>query len=218
MKKYLRSYHAFLPGKYMQWIIYLLYPVALLALYILGGFLFGRVAIVMVMPFAMLGAECMIDMFVFGGFAAKGNAGRIEYLMASVKGSKLVNYALAVDWIRRLLYLAVMAAVVVIACWVEQGSDMDLMLMKIFFCLVSASGFLMGIALWVIRLLDNRTAQIGAMYIALNLPVWMVFLIFRRFAVNLNWICIICILGCVMSAAGQVWYLMKKVKEGYYDK
>ena len=218
MKKYLQSYHAFLPGKYMQWIIYLFYPVMALALFYGVGLLLGWMVSMILMPIVMLASECMIDMFVFGGFGAKGNAGRMEYVMASVRGRKLVNCALVVDWIRRLLYLAVMAAVVTITCWVQAGDDLDVTLMKIFFCLVTVSGFVMSIALWIIRLLDNRTAQFGVMYVVLNLPAWMFLLSAGKLEMHLKWISVICILGCVISVIGQVWFLMKKVKEGYYDK
>lgn len=218
MKKNLQSYHAFLPGKYMQWIIYLFYPVMALALFYGVGFLIEWMVSIILMPIVMLASECMIDMFVFGGFGAKGNAGRMEYVMASVRGRKLVNRALVVDWIRRLLYLAVMAAVVTITCWVEAEGDLDVTLMKIFFCLVTVSGFAMSIALWIIRLLDNRTAQFGVMYVVLNLPAWMFLLGAGKLAMHLKWISVICILGCVISVIGQVLFLMKKVKEGYYDK
>ena len=111
-----------------------------------------------------------------------------------------------------------MAAVVTITCWVEAGDDLDVTLMKIFFCLVTVSGFVMSIALWIIRLLDNRTAQFGVMYVVLNLPAWMFLLSAGKLAMHLKWISVICILGCVISVIGQVWFLMKKVKEGYYDK
>ena len=103
MKRYLHSYHAFLPGRFMQWILYLVYPAALIALFFGGGIMFGRIAVMLMVPIVMLAAECMIDMFVFGGFGAKGNAGKIEYMMASTKGRGMVNRALLADWIRRLL-------------------------------------------------------------------------------------------------------------------
>ncbi len=218
MKKYLQSYHAFLPGTFMRWILYLVYPMAMVAVFFGGRLWFEQMALMMMVPIVMLGAECMIDMFVFGGFGAKGNAGNIEYMMASTKGRGMVNRALAVDWIRRLLYLFVMAAVVYVSsCW-EQGGNLDETMMQLFLCILAAAAFLMSIALWVIRLIDNRAVQFGAMYIVINLPACLFMILAKKFEMNFKWLGLACMVLLAISVAGQIWFLTKKVREGYYDE
>jgi hypothetical protein len=217
MKKYLQSYHAFFPRSYMKWIIYLVYPASMFALFFGGQLLFDMMVLMLMMPTVMLAVECMIDMFVFSGFAAKGNAGRMEYMMASAKGRGMVNRALAVDWIRRLLYLLVLAAVVYVASLAKQGGELDEMLIKVFFCVLTSAAFLMSVALWIIRVIDNRAVQYGVMYMLLSLPAWVIMLLTKQFEMDMKWICLVFIVLFVISVAGQIWFLMKKVKEGYYD-
>lgn len=218
MKKYLQGYHAFLPGKYMQWILYLAYPAAMLALFFGGRLLMDSMAMMIVMPIALLAVECMIDMFVFGGFGAKGNTGRMEYIMASVKGRGMVNRALAVDWVRRLLYLFIMAAgVYIFSCW-EQGDNLDETLMQLFFCVLATAAFLMSVALWIIRLIDNRAVQFGAIYALFNLPTCLFMILARKFQMDFKWMILVCTVLFAISVAGQIWFLMKKVREAYYDE
>lgn len=201
----------------MRWILYLVYPVAMVALFFVGRLWFEQMALMMVVPIVMLGAECMIDMFVFGGFGAKGNA-RIEYMMASVKGKGMVNRALAVDWIRRLLYFIVMAAFVYAFSYWEQGGNLDEMMVQLFVCILAAATFLMSIALWVIRLIDNRAVQFGALYIVINLPAWLFMILTKKFEMNFKWLGLACMVLLAISVAGQIWFLTKKVREGYYDE
>lgn len=218
MKKYLQSYHAFLPGRFMQWILYLVYPAAMLALFFLGRLVTDQMAVMILLPIVMLATECMIDMFVFGGFGAKGNAGKMEYIMASAKGRGMVNRALAVDWIRRLLYLVVMAAGVYAAIYVMEGGDLDKMMVKLFFCILAVTALLMSLALWIIRLIDNRAVQVGAMYIVMNFPAWLFLLLAGKFEMGLKWIALVCLVLFAGSVAGQILFLMKKVREAYYDE
>ena len=218
MKKYLQGYHAFLPGKYMQWILYLAYPAGMLALFFGGRLLMDSMAMMIVMPIVMLAVECMIDMFVFGGFGAKGNTGRMEYIMASVKGRGMVNRALAVDWVRRLLYLFIMAAgVYIFSCW-EQGDNLDETLMQLFFCVLATAAFLMSVALWIIRLIDNRAVQFGAIYALFNLPTCLFMILARKFQMDFKWMILVCTVLFAISVAGQIWFLMKKVRDAYYDE
>lgn len=220
MKDYLQSYHAFLPGRYMRWIIWLVYPVAMLLIFFVGGMFTERTNMMLVLPFVMVSAECIVDMYVFGGFGSKGVAGRMEYVKASVKGTGMVRQALVFDGVRRVLYGAAVAAVGYVDFKLEQHAGIDLLLW-IFFFLMSAACFLNSIALWVVRLVDNRMVQLSVLYFIFFLPMIFVSLMWnyiKDWNLDFKVMTIICLLAYVVSALVQGWYMMKKMKEGYYDE
>lgn len=217
MKRYLQSYHAFLPGRYMRWIIYLVYPLAMLLLLTVGGLWIERSILMAILPFVMVSVECTIDMFVFGGFGAKGVAKKIEYVKCSVKGRGMVNRALIFDWGRRVFYQVVMLGVFYAAFYIEHEHRPAAVLVWGMLCLMVVAGFINSIALWVIRFIDNRPAQLGALYLMVFLPGVFISLVGER-NVGYREVFAVCMTGYLLSMAGQVAMLMKKMKEGYHDK
>ena len=217
MKRYLQSYHAFLPGRYMRWMIYLVYPATALLLLFAGGIWVERSILMMILPFLMVSAECMIDMFVFGGFGAKGVAREMEYVKCSVKGRGMVNRALIFDWVRRFFYELAMLGIFYVTFWAEQGYRPASVLVWGMLCLMAVAGLLNSIALWVIRLIDSRPVQLGVLYIVMTLPALLV-LLFGEQKFSFQEFFAICMAAYILSVVGQVALLMKKVKEGFYDR
>lgn len=225
MKKFIQSYHAFLPRGMVKWILYLMYPGAVLLLLFVGSYLvpegsFGEVFTVGLMvglPVLMIAIECLIDMFVFGGLGSKESNQRMEFIKTSVRGKKLVHRALIYDGVRRFLYIAAMGLCLYLTNRREWGSALGSMLVWICLCLAAVTGFFISLALWVIRFIDNRTVQVAAFYLAINIPLFSLVYSIGKFDMDLPVIFGISCVGYVITAIGQILVLKKKVKEGYYD-
>lgn len=220
MKEYIKSYHAFLPRKSVQWILYLIYPAGMLLLFFGGGMLVPRVVLMVMIPLVMISVECLIDMVQFGAIGNRENNRYMEYFKTSVKGRKIANRALIFDGVRRLLYVAGMAAVFIVTYYVEQESWMENMVWGCL-CIGAATGFVVSLAVLVIRLIDNRMVQIAVLYLAVNLPLFLVMFSVQEWVV-MQWklpMLFLALAACYgIIAIGQVWFLTKKVKEGYYDR
>lgn len=220
MKKYIQSYHAFLPRGMVKWILYLIYPLAVLLLLFGGSYLvpegISGVMFMVLLPVLMIAIECMIDMFVFGGFASKECNKRMEFMKSSVRGKKLVHWALVYDGVRRFLYIAAMGGCIYLTNCRAWGGGRS-MLIWICLCLVAAAGFFISLALWVIRFIDNRTVQVAVFYLAINIPLFLSMYSLVEYDLELSVIFGICGVGYVITAVGQILLLKKKVKEGYYD-
>lgn len=224
MREYIKSYHAFLPARYMKWIIYLLYP-AVMLIAMFGGKLFGirgnlmnRMMWILIAPAAMIGVECLLDMFIFAGFGSRGNIRHMEYIRASVRGVRFARQALIVDAVRRMLYLAVIAFAGYVSYRANGWGTPDRTLIVAWLCFLTSMGFLGSVILWIIRLTDNRTVQFSSIYFTCIASAPLAFLLFDVWAVNKMLLFGCCMGLYIVSAVGQVWYLSKKLKEGYYDR
>lgn len=215
MKKYLESYHVFLPGRKVRWGVYLAYPAALLLVFAGVWAVLSPMTAGLALPVFFMGIENGLDMFVFGGIAGRGNARQMEYIRASSRGMEVADRAFVFDRMRRLLYLAAVGVCVLLADRAEAGGWPEGFIFWLAVCDVSVAGLCTSLLLWPIRLSDNRSVQYMTAFLA---PYLAAALLFSILSVSGPVLFVFCLAGGAVSAAGQICFLKKRMREGYYDK
>lgn len=109
MREAIKGYHMFLPGGWLKWCIYLLYPLCVIGgMYAMNRYLLYFAQICVGLTCCILVAvEMCLDTYVFLGIGAR-DTNRLEYLKTSAKGMPLLKKALVMDGIRRFLSMLVM--------------------------------------------------------------------------------------------------------------
>lgn len=102
MKEYIKSYHVFLPGTFLKWCLYVLYPLLLIVfLYIMnrevGYYYFACMGFAACVSTVV---ELLVNTYQFAGITAKKN-NDLEYLKSSAKGIAVLEKALRMDAVRR---------------------------------------------------------------------------------------------------------------------
>lgn len=218
MKEYIQSYHALLPGRYMRWILYVIYPGLFIGGFLLLGFYFQKNAIILAVPLLLFSAECFLDTFIFGGFAA-GRYHRMEWLKTSVRGMNLVKKGLIFDGFRRFLSVVLIMAATCLLARADYGEKAGSLQIKFVIAETAVFCVITTLVLFVIRFVDSRSVQLMTIFVTVNIPVYIYV-----------WICmagveihetITAVVGGVIYVAAviiQIILLINRTKEGYYDE
>lgn len=105
MKHTIRMYQVFFPRKCFAWLMYILYPllVVVACTCFLGlSLLTGGFMSLMMSVAGIVTMEYILDVYILCGIATKENK-TLEYVKSSAKGVHLLQQALCVDGIRRIL-------------------------------------------------------------------------------------------------------------------
>lgn len=115
MKKYWKSYGVFLSGTLVNVLMFAVYPLAVICMG-LPAHIIGIMAMKSALPglltagSTLVGAELILDMFVFGGILNK-ETNKLEYLKTSHRGIPVLRKALQADKVRRVLMIHLILAV-----------------------------------------------------------------------------------------------------------
>ena len=148
MVKYYKCYRVFLSGTLMKLLMYLIYPVCAFfwcsLAYVISDAGFGNATLGLMMTAGMMiGAELLLDSFVYGGLLAK-DSNKLEFLKTSYRGINVLKKSLCVDKLRRLVTL-ILVFVMICGLWELQISVGRLM------SLLFATAMVMELGLLVIR-------------------------------------------------------------------
>lgn len=105
MKNTIRMYNVFFPRKFWMWFTYILYPLFIIvvcALFYKMALLAGMIMSLMMSVSGIIVMEYLLDTYMLHGIAAKDNKA-LEYVKSSGKGVHLLQQALYVDGMRRML-------------------------------------------------------------------------------------------------------------------
>ncbi len=113
MMKFVKSYHVFLTNRVLMYVVY---PTLLFLATVWNSFLTSLITEhtqeMNILPCAVLtgciviGAESLFDSFVFGGILSRDSI-KLDVLKTSVRGEGILNRALIVDKLRRVLMMIV---------------------------------------------------------------------------------------------------------------
>jgi len=209
MKRFIKSYHVFLPQIWSKLFTYVVYPVAILLIaYWLVSWKIPMPICVMVVCSLILTVEVLWDSTVFGGIASK-NTNKLEYLKTSVRGMRILRNSIVADAVRRAISVTVILAVL------YAMNTSALALWKMVAC-----GF---VGLWCIELALLLTRSFSMMVVML-------------LAVSIGGGICMAVCGIVLLGVGSVWNLcfailpyilfvvtgriviMRKARGSYYDE
>lgn len=195
-------------------------PAGLVVLYVIAMLFMGEDMkyTLILMPFPVILAEIVADTWMFGGIQAK-DAAKIDFLKTSPRGMGLLRNALAMDLVRRLVFLsAVMAACALgnIALGVELfGGDAVKGLGVILSLILSA--YSVSVLCTVFTRFGTMFWQnIVAAYVGMILESFCV-----GFLVTLDYPFAWALLYAVLAAGASflsVKIVMAKIRGGYYDQ
>lgn len=219
IKKVIKSYLVFTSFLY-RLAIFVILPLAMLAISIALSMGMGRKSYFVtpyLIPVFLIMVEVVADNWMFGGIQAK-YAERMDVLRTSGRGMKVIKDALALDLIRRLLSMAGITALCLLAETLLMGGTaagvietVPILLGMLFFCYdLSVLGTLaarFGTFVWINCLIGYAGVVAGTWGgVAMSLP--------ERGVVPAI---VLAVLAVPVSAL-TVRAAMKKVRGGYYDK
>lgn len=195
-------------------------PLGFIAGYICVGVFMGNSvgALFFTMPFLVLVAEIVADTWMFGGIQGK-DAAKIDYLKTSPKGMGMLRNALALDLVRKYLFLTwVMAACALanMALGVEMYEGDTVRGLGTTFSLILSS--------YTVSVLCTLLARFGTMLwqnmIAAYLGIFLESACIGTIVAFDHPFAWACLYGALAAGASvlAVKIAMKKVRGGYYDK
>lgn len=215
MKEAIRSYHMFLPRKWLKWCIYIGYPAVIAAnVYVLNRYatFFSFVCIGMAC-FMTVAVEFMLDTYMFFGIAAR-DTNRLEYLKTSAKGLLLLKKALAADAVRRFFSVALILAAVYLVLADDLGTGGGILLQymacTVITCLLIELGFV------ITRRFMNVWLNLVVIYILGGIASGAGIYISQRSALIVT-VVVAAVLYVAAAAAGRL-LVLKRAKESYYDR
>ena len=226
MREAMRTYHLFFPRKWLVGCVYILYPLCL----IVGDVLMCRTGMVLLYMLSIVMAgctvvtvECVLDTFMFSGIGAK-ECSSLEYVKSSAKGIQLLERALTVDGIRRLVTTFVIAAGMRVAelqfintilqedIEIEEGmsafGSLSYIAVALLLVLVTELGFC------ITRRIKNGYASMVMLFAEVAVVCVLINLV-----LNYSTWLVVGLLA-VVTIAVLIWErkgLIKKVRESYYD-
>lgn len=195
-------------------------PLGLIAVYICAGLLTGDdVGILFtVMPFLIVIVEIVADTWMFGGIQGK-DAAKIDFLKTSPKGMGLLRNALAMDLLRRFLFLSgvvAVSALINIVRGVEMFGGDAARGLGIILSLILSSYTVSVLCTILARFGTMFWQNILAAYLGLFLEsACMGFLIVSDHP--FVWAVLYAVLAAGVSVLAVI-IVMRKVRGGYYDK
>lgn len=209
MKRFIKSYHVFLPQIWSKLFTYVVYPGVISFIgYWFVSWGIPMFACVLVLCSLMLTVEVLWDSAVFGGIASK-NTNKLEYIKTSVRGMQILRNSIVADAVRRVLSVAVILAVL----YAMNASE--LVLWEVVNC-----GF---VTLWCIELSLLLTRSFSMMVVMI-------------LAVSIGGCICMAVCGIVLLGAGTAWnicfgilpyllfvvagraVIMRKARGSYYDE
>lgn len=169
MREAIRSYHIFLPGTWLKWCIYILYPIFVVGgLYILNYYLqYFPVVCICLGSGMIVAVEMMLDTYVFRGIGAR-NTNRLEYLKTSAKGMSLLKKSLLVDGIRRFLSTHIILLGICFVIFMNEVMGDTCLLIKHILCAEIVFA-LMELGFIVTRRTTNVWVNLVAVYILVGI-------------------------------------------------
>ncbi len=222
MKNAIRMYHLFFPRKWVVYCVYILYPFLGFAVGSSMWFFPEYVRSITSLVFTLLlmvSMEYILDLFMLSGIAMKNNRS-LEYIKTSAKGVQIFSRGVVVDAVRRILSAILivfglyLAEIIMFSSatnpdeefrpslllYIECGV-LTLLLTEIGLCLIRRTKNVL-LSFWVVWLMTSLSSSLSlAVYGA------------ESFGVTL-------ILGIAMVVI-MIFsrkYLIKKVRESYYDE
>ena len=186
-------------------------PVALIVVNIWAAAFMGDDVRVLLaaMPFVMIMVEILADTWIFGGIQGKA-AARIDFLKTSPKGMGLLQKALIMDLVRRLLSL------VNLAWGVEMFGGDAVKALGVILSLILSSYAVTVFCVILARFATMLWQSMLVGYLGLVIEsVCVGFLIVLGYP--FVWCCIFAVLAVGVSILA-VKIVMKKVRGGYYDR
>lgn len=218
MKKYIRSYHMFLPGK--KWVkacIYLLYPFIVIGTVCLLRYKLTYYPVICMGLACVMTtmAEIFFDYFIFGGIASR-ETNKLEYLKTSVRGISMLKSSLAADIIRRFLSITIIisGSYLAAARGIQTEEHIFLHILWYIFCVF----FLIETGLFITRFFMNTAGSMLVCVVLGNVaalpgcfvPAWDIQI----------WVAVL--LAAAGAAAGMAVtgrrFILKRAEESYYDR
>lgn len=115
MVRYWKSYRVFLSGRLMKLIMYVLYPLFVVAwcslmIVAIGSTTADATYGLLITGSMVLSGELLLDTFVYGGIMAK-DTNKLEYLKTSIKGMNVLRRSLFADKLRRMVTAVLIFAI-----------------------------------------------------------------------------------------------------------
>lgn len=226
MKDAIRMYHLFFPRKWLIPLVYILYPVVVLAIsgiwYWLPGMFGVDVLSVVLCVSTIVMLEYLLDVFMLYGIAAKDNKA-LEYMKTSVKGVHLIQIGVWMDGIRRVVITMIsfgMLYLVSVYCFENQIVDVeytDLKTVDIVMFLQSAVMVLLftEVGLVITRRTKNVLVNVMVMYLASAIACALAITVLQ-YSTMITVLISGFALVVVMVFGRRL--LIKRVRESYYDE
>ena len=230
MKNTIRMYNVFFPRKFWMWFTYILYPLVIIltsALFLRVSLLAGVFMSLMIGVSSIVAIEYILDIYMMFGMAAKDNK-VLEYVKSSGRGVHLLQQALRVDGMRRMVTALLIMTGLYLTTWMAfareiakgtvyevDGEIMSHPSVLIYFqCGVIAVLFV-ELGMMITRRVKNILINFVLVYLmsALACPFSMVV---GEFASVFSVAFSVVLLVIVMVVSRKV--LIEKVRENYYDE
>lgn len=216
MKEAIRSYHIFLPRKWLKWCIYILYPVFVVgSLYVLYHYLqFFPIVCVCLGSGMIVVMEMLLDTYMFLGIGAK-NTNRLEYLKTSAKGMLLLKKSLVVDGVRRFSSTLLILIGVYLVMYMDGGIGDAVPLLKYVLCAEIVFA-LMELGFIVTRRTTNVWVNLIAVYILAGIANTVSILVIQR-EIQAWMLVAVLAAGLSLAVVGRR-QIGKRAEESYYDE
>jgi hypothetical protein len=210
MKEAIKGYHLFLPVSWLKWCIYIVYPLAIIGAVYLICQVFGTFAglCVALSGCGIVGAEYMLDAFVFGGIASK-ETNRLEYLKTSVKGIPLLQKVLIADGVRRFCSVALIVVGPFAATTADILSLQIVAYILIIYCILELGLIILRLFINIqISLIGSYVGVIFAMIAGFTYSLWQI---------RIWHLLLLAVLGFGIAWLGRK-IIIKKGRDSYYDE
>lgn len=163
--------------------------------------------------------EVIADTWFLGGIQSQ-NAENMDFLKTSAKGRSVLKGTLIVDLIRRFVYLlllAILFAVIKMAAFGQESVLGDIVYIRTMFLSVMMTFVLTLIGVFINRFNTYFWLSIIVSYVLYNIASAVMIVIMLTGACS--WIPgIICTLISLALCVLLVWFALKRMEDGYYDK
>lgn len=211
MKNWLKCYHVFLAPWWMKALVYAVYPVLMIAGMCLAIVIVRDVGATIELVYTLTGnlfimAELFFGYFIFGGVASK-DSNKLEYLKTSVKGMPVLNRAVIVDALRRVLWIFVMQLVPLWLCNETPGAGVWAANAMVLLCVEAG--------LMIVR----RTSSFNVFIVVLAIA-WTVagaFMGVGMFFRDYWWVIGLFYCAVVALIICSIRMVMRKARDSYYD-
>lgn len=226
MKDAIRMYHLFFPRKWMIPMVYILYPVVVVAIsgawYSIPGIYGVDILSIVLCVSAIVIVEYILDIFMLFAVAAKDNKA-LEYMKTSSRGVRLMQMGVRMDGIRRVVTTVVsfgMLYLVTGYCFENQIVDVEYTEMTALEVLVFIQSAIIvllftEVGLIVTRQTKNILVNVMIMYLASAIACALAITVIQ-YATMVTVLISGIVLVIVMVLGRRLF--VQRVRESYYDE
>lgn len=216
MREYIRSYQVFLPLYHpaTRALFYLGYPLLLIGFNLfLCEFIGSFNIIYFVLPGELICIELFLDYFIFGGIASK-DTNRLEYVKTSQKGMGILKHAFRFDVVRRFISILVVIAGYTLGGYLS-GMTKEVSLYHMI-CAVLLCNLILMPGIIITRYFTQLWFNILIYNLQIIITVFIQVILFQSEKHILILLAMMLAYLAIVTVGNKM--LMKRAKEGYYDK